>query len=90
MPPNRIKELREDLDIKQCEIACYLNVAQNTYCNYENGVREIPLSLLVKLSRYYSVNLEYLLGLTDIPSPLPPSQRYKLVCEAIESADRPC
>lgn len=88
MPPNRIKELREDFDIKQREIACYLNVAQNTYCNYENGVQEI--SLLVKLSRYYSVNLEYLLGLTDIPSPLPPSQRYKLVCEAIESADRPC
>lgn len=69
---NRIKELREDNDKTQREIASYLSVAQNTYCNYENGVREIPLELLVKLSTYYGVNIEYLLGLTDCDTPLPP------------------
>ena len=72
---NRIKELREDKDITQQEIAEYLCVAQNTYCNYENGKREPPIELLVKLSRYYEVNLEYLLGLTDYSSPLPKRQR---------------
>ena len=68
MEHNRIKELREDRDIKQREIAAYLKVAQNTYSNYENGVREFPLEILI---------LEYLLGLTDIPTPLPPSKRPK-------------
>lgn len=77
MRSDRIKELREDRDIKQREIAVYLNVAQNTYCNYENGVRDFPLPLLIKLSRFYQVNLEYLLGLTDYSAPLPPSKRPK-------------
>ena len=72
---DRIKELREDHDIKQREIAQRLNVAQNTYCNYENGVRDFPLPLLIALARFYSVNLEYLLGLTDYPDPLPPRRR---------------
>ena len=75
MQYNRIKELREDRDIKQKEIAAYLGIAQNTYSNYENGVRDFPLSLLIKLSRYYTVNLEYLLGLTDYSEPLPTSKR---------------
>lgn len=69
---NRIKELREERDKTQKEIALYLGVAQNTYCNYENGVREIPLDILVKLSSYHGVNMEYLLGLTDCADPLPP------------------
>lgn len=72
---SRIKELREDRDFTQREIAQLLQVAQNTYCNYENGNREIPLPLLVTLSRFYEVNLDYLLGLTDISAPLPPSTR---------------
>ena len=77
MLSNRIKELREDHDIKQREVAHYLKVAQNTYCNYENGVRDFPLPLLIELSRFYHVNLEYLLGLTDYAAPLPPSKRLK-------------
>ncbi len=72
---NRIKELREDSDLTQREIAGILDVAQNTYCNYENGNREIPIELLIRLSRYYAVNMEYLLGLTDDRAPLPPSKR---------------
>ena len=75
MQHNRIKELREDHELKQLEIAIHLNIAQNTYSNYENGVRDFPLPLLIKLSRFYHVNLEYLLGLTDYSEPLPPSNR---------------
>ena len=75
MQYNRVKDLREDRDIKQKEIAAYLGIAQNTYSNYENGVRDFPLSLLIKLSRYYNVNLEYLLGLTDYSEPLPTSKQ---------------
>lgn len=74
----RIKELREDRDLKQRELAAYLNVAQNTYCNYENGIHDTPVSVLIQLSRYYQVNLEYLLGLTDVSAPLPPSTRSKI------------
>ena len=73
---NRIKELREDHDLKQRDVAAHLNVAQNSYSNYENGNREVPLTLLIQLSRFYKVNLEYLLGLTDVPTPLPPSRRF--------------
>ena len=74
---NRIKELREDHDLKQRDVAAHLNVAQNSYSNYENGNREVPLTLLIQLSRIYKVNLEYLLGLTDVPTPLPPSRRFQ-------------
>ena len=75
---NRIRELREDNDKTQQEIASFLCVAQNTYCNYENGRREIPIFQLVRLSEYYDVNLEYLLGLTDVSKRLPPSNRPEL------------
>ena len=74
----RIKELREDRELTQRDIATYLNVAQNSYSNYENGNRECPIELLVQLSNYYQVNLEYLLGLTDESAPLPPSKRLNL------------
>lgn len=73
-----MKELREDSDRTQAEVASFLCVAQNTYCNYENGRREIPIDLLIQLAGYYGLNLEYLLGLTDVSKPLPPSTRYRI------------
>lgn len=75
---NRIKDLREDKDITQQEIADYLCVAQNTYCNYENGRHQIPITLLIKLAEFYSVNMDYLLGRTDVREPLPPTKRMPL------------
>ncbi len=72
---NRIKDLREDNDRTQQEIADYLCVAQNTYCNYENGRHQIPIAQLIRLAEYYNVNLDYLLGRTDVKDPLPPSKR---------------
>lgn len=75
MRMDRIRELREDNDLTQRSIAEHLGVAQNTYSNYENGNREIPIELLIRLSQFYGVNLEYLLGLTDESAALPPSIR---------------
>ncbi len=60
----RLKELREDLDIKQKEIADYLNIKQNTYSQYENGQRQLPIEVLIKLAEYYKVSTDYILGIT--------------------------
>lgn len=57
-----IRDLREDSDIKQKTVAEYLGVSQQTYSNYENGHREIPIWVVVKLSKYYKVSADYLLG----------------------------
>lgn len=57
-----IKDLREDMDIKQKTVAEYLGVSQQSYSNYENGHREIPIWAVKKLAKYYQVSLDYLLG----------------------------
>ena len=60
----RLKDLREDSDIKQKEIAEYLHIKQNTYSQYENGQRQLPIDVLIKLAKYYNVSTDYILGLT--------------------------
>lgn len=70
----RIKDLREDHDITQKEIATYLHVKQNTYSQYENGQRQLPIECLIALARYYQVSTDYILGLTDEKEPYPPSK----------------
>ncbi len=67
----RIRDLREDHDKKQREIAKILFVARNTYSSYERGLRVLSLELAVKLAVYYDISLDYLVGLTDIPTPPP-------------------
>ena len=59
----RIKALREDNDITQTNIARHLNIAQNTCSQYENGKREIPISVLIQICQYYKVSSDYILGL---------------------------
>lgn len=61
----RLKDLREDNDITQAEIAEILNIKQNTYSQYENQKRDIPISLLWKLADYYDTSIDYLVGRTD-------------------------
>lgn len=61
----RIKDLREDNDKTQKELAEYLGMKQPQYYRYENGLRDIPTDILIKLSKYYSVSVDYILGLTD-------------------------
>ena len=62
----RIRELREDNDFTQAQIAEYLSIKQNTYSQYENGQRQIPLDSLVALAKFYKTTTDYILGLTDI------------------------
>ncbi len=57
-----LRDLRKEHDIKQIVIANYLSVSQQTYSNYENGQREIPVWAVVALSKYYKVSTDYLLG----------------------------
>lgn len=61
----RIRNLREDSDCTQAQIAKILNCSQQVYSNYELGQRDIPTDILIKLSEYYNVSTDYLLGLTD-------------------------
>ncbi len=62
-----LKSLREDKDIKQKEIAQYLNVSQNTYSQYETGVISLTAEVLIKLADYYGVSIDYLLDRTNNP-----------------------
>ena len=62
-----LKNIREDRDIKQKEIAAMLNVSQNTYSQYETGVISLTAEVLIKLSDFYDVSIDYLLDRTDNP-----------------------
>ena len=61
----RIRDLREDHDLNQTQLAKMLNVSQSTYSRYENGQLDIPSEILIALSRYYNVSVDYLLGLKN-------------------------
>lgn len=63
----RIRDLREDRDLKQKHLAEVLNCSQQVYSNYELGQRDIPTDVLIRLSRFYQVSTDYLLGLTNNP-----------------------
>ena len=65
----RIKDLREDKDLNQQEIANILNVSQTTYSRYESGLLDIPSQSLIKLAAYYHTSIDYLVGITDERKP---------------------
>lgn len=67
----RIRDLREDADLKQRQIAEYLMCDQSLYSKYERGERDLPLEDAVKLAQFYKVSVDYLVGLTDIQTPYP-------------------
>lgn len=62
---NRIRDLREDLDLNQTYIAKMLGMSQTGYSKYETGENDIPTSILIKLADYYNVSVDYLLNRTD-------------------------
>lgn len=64
----RIRDLREDSDKKQIELAKYLNIDQSTYSDYENGKINIPVEQLIKIADFYNVSLDYLVGRDDVPN----------------------
>lgn len=73
----RIKDLREDKDLKQIVIANYLGIKQNSYSQIENGTNNLQIDHLIKLSEFYNVSVDYLLGLTDIMKPYPRSFKHR-------------
>ena len=66
----RLKDMREDNDKTQTQIAEILGIKQQQYARYENGTNEIPLHHLITLSRYYNVSLDYLAGIINTPRKL--------------------
>ena len=64
---NRLRDLREDADLLQKDIANLLNCSQVCYSYYENGLRDIPTQVLITLSNYYNVSIDYILCQTDKP-----------------------
>ncbi len=65
----RIRDLREDQDLKQSDVAQYLNCTQVCYSYYESGKRDIPTNILIKLANLFEVSVDYILELTDIREP---------------------
>lgn len=68
---NRIRDLREDNDLTQKQVAKILNMSQTGYSQYEIGKNDIPTRVLVILSNYYNTSIDYLLGITDEKKPYP-------------------
>lgn len=64
----RLKDIREDRDLKQIDVAKFLNCTQVCYSRYENGKRDIPLNVLCLLAEYFDTTTDYILGLTDNPN----------------------
>lgn len=66
---NRLRDLREDADLNQTQIARYLGMSQTGYSKYETGENDIPTQVLVKLARYYKTSVDYILGISNERNP---------------------
>ena len=67
----RLRDLREDADLTQSQVAKYLGMSQTGYSKYETGENDIPTQILIALARFYHTSVDYLLGLTDQRAPYP-------------------
>ena len=67
----RIRNLRDDKDLNQTQVAKYPGMSQTGYSKYETGENDIPTSILIKLARFYNTGIDYLLGETDNPMRYP-------------------
>ena len=70
----RIRDLREDKDLTQTEIAKMLHLSQQGYSKYETGENDIPTAVLIALAQFYDTSIDYLLGLTNVQEPYPRSK----------------
>ena len=66
----RLRDLREDHDLTQDQLVAMLGLNKTTYTNYEQGKREIPFALVIRLAKLYNVSIDYIAELADIPRPL--------------------
>lgn len=67
----RLRDLREDADLSQENLAKLLNMSQSGYSKYETGENDVPTKILIALARYYNTSVDYLLGLTNVREPYP-------------------
>lgn len=72
-----IRALREDRDLKQKDLAEFLNITQSTYSDYERGNVNIPIAALIRLALFYGTSIDYMLELTDDPRPYPRKKHYR-------------
>ena len=73
----RIRDLREDSDLLQKDIAAKLNCSQVCYSHYETGKRDIPTEVLIELASFYNTSTDYLLGVTDEKKPYPRAVKHQ-------------
>ena len=69
----RIRNIREDKDLTQMQMAEFLNIHQTTYSDYELGNLNIPIPVMIKLAGLFNTSIDYLVGHTDIKKPYPPA-----------------
>ena len=69
----RLRNLREDLDMTQAQVGEYLHISQRSYAHYEAGTRDIPTEILIELANLYQVNLDYLVDRTNVKDMFPRS-----------------
>lgn len=69
----RLRDLREDHDMTQAQVAAYLGMKQPQYNRYERGLRDVPTDVLIRLAQLYKTSVDYMLGLTNCPAPYPPA-----------------
>lgn len=67
----RLRDLREDQDLTQKQLADFLKIHQTTYSDYEIGKLNVPIDVFIKLADFYQTSIDYLAGLTDIKDPYP-------------------
>ncbi|MBD5144982.1 MAG: helix-turn-helix transcriptional regulator [Ruminococcus sp.] len=82
---NRLKDLREDMDKNQTQIAEIIGTSQSYYAQYENGKRQLPFDRVIKLAKYYEVSLDYIAGLTNDKKGLTKSQLSEDVSHLVKS-----
>ncbi|MBQ2952576.1 MAG: helix-turn-helix transcriptional regulator [Clostridia bacterium] len=66
----RLRDLREDHDMTQDQLVAALGLNKTTYTNYEQGKREIPFALVIRLAQFYNVSIDYIAELSNTPAPL--------------------
>ncbi len=71
----RLRDLREDNDMNQTQVAHLLNMSQTGYSKYETGENDVPTQVLLQLAEYYGTSVDYLLGRTDERTPYPSSEK---------------
>lgn len=83
----RLRELREDADLRQVDVANAINCTQRCYSNYELELRDVPTKTLKELALFFKTSTDYILGLTDIKDPLPRHEQKNVFTTARTSGD---